>query len=207
MSQYKGISDSDDNYMDWSVWDWQLVKHRDLFVMMQVGQKTNGIVWGGFFGGFPYQYKYDNGSVSKSYYFETDIQFMHKIEKTNVLTSDKLIQAIPEVDWLHGHSGELLSVESAEKLGMLLFHELRKLDDSDMNVYFDSYNEQQYVLKDILTFMCTELKNRLYEKGKNKSKRIRNIHNLMVTFDNDDYKNWINWEDHLSLEKLNDILL
>ena len=69
---------------------------------------------------------------------ETDIQFMHKIEKTNVLTSDKLIQAIPEVDWLHGHSGELLSVESAEKLGMLLFNELRKLDDSDMNVYFDS---------------------------------------------------------------------
>lgn len=45
------------------------------------------------------------------------------------------------------------------------------------------------------------------KKGKNKSKRIRNIHNLMVTFDDNDYKNWINWEDHLSLEKLNDILL
>ena len=48
MSQYKGISDSDDHYMDWSVWHWNWVQHRDLFVMMQVGQKTNGIVWDAF---------------------------------------------------------------------------------------------------------------------------------------------------------------
>lgn len=55
-AQYKGLipNDSDDE-LDWTVWDWKSVEHRDLYVMMQVGQKLNGIVWGGFLGGYPYQ--------------------------------------------------------------------------------------------------------------------------------------------------------
>lgn len=209
MNQYKGFlptTNEDDNYMDWSVWEWELVKHRDLFVMMLVGQELNGIVWSGFLGGFPYQYEYKNGKLSKSHYFETTIQFMQRIEKTSLLTADKLMEAIPEIDWLHGHSGELLPIESAEKLGLLMFEELRKVKESD-DIFFDSYNEQKYVLADLLTYMCPSLKTHLYNKGKNRSKEITDINNLMVNFDDNDFNLWNEIENHLYLEKLNGILM
>ena len=131
---------------------------------------------------------------------------MQRIEKTNLLTADRLMKEIPEVDWLHGHAGELLSIEVAEKLGLLLVDELRKIDECD-DVYFDTYNQKQYVLADILTFMCPELKKRLLDMGKNESPKIKDINELMVHVDDEDYSNWDKIEDHLSLEMLNDLLL
>ena len=159
-AQLQGTKPFDTEHpLDWSVWDWKEVMHRDLFVMMMVGQKHNGIVWGGFFDGYPYQYEDENGNPLKSVFFKTDVMYIHRIDNTNILSAEKLTKAIPEVDWLHGHSGEILSVECAEKLGLLLVDELKKVDPSE-NVYFDSYNQKKYVLADILTFMCPELKKR-----------------------------------------------
>ena len=69
-AQYKHVIPlDDDNKLDWTVWDWENVEHRDLYVMMQVGQEVNGIVWGGFLGGYPYQYKREDGSLTKSIFF------------------------------------------------------------------------------------------------------------------------------------------
>lgn len=192
--------------LDWNVWDWKDVMHRDLFVMMMVGQKHNGIVWGGFFDGYPYQYEDKDGNPLKSVFFKTDAMYMHRIEHTNILSAEKLMEAIPEVDWLHGHSGELLSVENAEKLGLFLVNELKQVESSE-HVYFDSYNEKKYVLADILTYMCPELKKRLLALRKINNKRLRNIHNMMVNIDDEDYDSWDKIEDHLSLAKLNGILL
>lgn len=75
---------------------------------------------GQFFDGYPYQYEDENGNPLKSVFFKTDVMYMHRIDKTNILSAEKLTKAIPEVDWLHGHSGEILSVECAEKLGFFL---------------------------------------------------------------------------------------
>ena len=87
-AQYKGIIPSNiEDRLDWTVWDWKSVEHRDLFVMMQVGQEVNGIVWGGFLGGYPYQYKREDGSLTKSMFFETTVQYMHRIEKTGLMTA------------------------------------------------------------------------------------------------------------------------
>lgn len=206
-AQYKGEKEYDhDNKLDWTVWDWESVMHRDLFVMMQVGQKVNGIVWGGFFGGFPYQYEKEDGSLTQSHFFETDVMFMNRIEETGILTADRLQETIPEVDWLHGHSGEILSIESAEKLGLFLINELKNIDDGK-DMYFDDYNQKRYVLVDILTFMCPELKKRLKAMGKLNNKRLRNINNMMVHVDDEEYSKWDILEEHLSLEKLNGILL
>lgn len=190
----------------WPVWDWEKVMHRDLFVMMQVGQEVNGIVWFGYLGMFPFQYEYKDGSFSKSHFFGETIEFMHRIEKTGLLTADRLQAAVPDVDWLHGHSGELISVESAEKLGRFMVEELRHVDDCE-DIKFDDYNQKQYVIADILTFMCTGFKKRLKELGKIKNKRLRNLHNLMVNIDDEDYENWENLEDHTSLRPLNGILM
>ncbi len=192
--------------LDWNVWDWKDVMHRDLFVMMMVGQKHNGIVWGGFFDGYPCRYEDEDGNPLKSVFFKTDAMYMHRIEHTNILSAEKLIEAIPEVDWLHGHSGELLSIENAEKLGLFLVNELKQVESSE-HVYFNSYNEKKYVLADILTYMCPELKKRLLALRKINNKRLRNIHNMMVNIDDEDYDSWDKIEDHLSLAKLNGILL
>lgn len=206
-AQYQGEKAYDhDNELDWTVYDWESVIHRDLFVMVQVGQEVNGIVWGGFFGGFPYQYQKADGSLTSSHFFKTNVEYMHRIEKTGILTADRLQAAIPEVDWLHGHSGEILSIESAEKLGLFLVDELKKVEGSK-DTYFDSFNEKKYVLADILTFMCPELKKRLKAAGKIDNKRLRNINNMMVRIEDEDYKDWDNIEDHLSLVKLNGILM
>ena len=156
--------------------------------------------------GYPYQYEDENGNPLKSVFFKTDVMYMHRIGNTNILSAEKLTKAIPEVDWLHGHSGEILSVECAEKLGLLLVDELKNVDSSE-NIYFDSYNQKKYVLADILTFMCPELKKRLLSMRKIDNKRLRNVHNLMVKIEDEEYEKWTQIEDHLSLTKLNDILM
>ena len=84
--------------------------------------------------------------------------------------------------------------------------ELKNVDEND-DIYFDSYNQKKYVIADILTFMCPELKKRLLAMGKNKSPEITDINELMVKVDDEDYLKWASIEEHLSLEKLNGILL
>ena len=125
-SYKKNLPIDKENSLDWSVWNWKEVMHRDLFVMMQVGQKVNGIVWGGFLGGYPYQYEREDGTITRSRFFETTVQYMHRIEKTGLMTADRLAKAVPNVDWLHGHSGEMLSVEDAE-----IGHSLQRIDTTD----------------------------------------------------------------------------
>ena len=206
-SYFKGKIDKIENSdIVWTIWDWKEVMHRDLFVMMQVGQEQNGIVWGGFLNGAPFQYENENGKLTRTRFIECTVMYMHRLEKTNILSADHLMKEIPEVDWLHGHAGELLSIEVAEKLGLLLVDELCKIDECD-DVYFDSYNQKQYVIADILSFMCPELKKRLLAMGKNNSPKIKNINELRVHVDDEDYLNWTTIEDHLSLEELNGVLM
>ena len=157
-------------------------------------------------GGYPYQYKREDGTLTKGKFFQTVVEYMHRIEETGLMAADHLIEAVPEVDWLHGHSGELLSVENAEKLGLFIVNELKDVEENE-NIYFDSYNQKQYVIGDILTFMCPQLKKRLLELGKNKGPEIKDINELMVHVDDEDYSQWDNIEDHLSLEMLNGVLM
>lgn len=131
---------------------------------------------------------------------------MHRIENTGILTADRLQKAVPEVDWLHGHSGEIRSIESAEKLGLFLVDELKRVE-TNKDIYFDDYNEKKYVLTDILTFMCPELKKRLKAAGRIDNKRLRNINNMMVYIDDEDYEHWDNIEEHLTLKRLNGVLM
>lgn len=203
----KGVIPSNSKPDDlWTIWDWKEVMHRDLFVMMLVGQEVNGIVWGGFLGGMPFQFEDEKGNLSRSRYIEMTTMYMHRIENTGMLTAEKLIEAIPEVDWLHGHSGELISIESAEKLGLLLVKELKDVKESD-DIFFDSFCDKKYVLNDILTFMCPELKSRLIAMGRNTCKTTDNVDELMIQIQDEDYSNWDKIEEHLVLDELNGIML
>lgn len=206
--QYKEMGQIDPyDVFDWNVWEWDKVMHRDLFVMMQSGGTVNGIVCGGFFEGYPYEYENIVRTRDNRHFFELTLMYMQHIEKTGLLTANKLYAEIPEVDWLHGHSGELLSIESAEKLGRLLFNELRKADPESQDFYFDDYNQKRYVLQDILTFMCPSLKRQLLELGKVDDINLTDINKMMVRIMDEDYLEWKNIRDHLELTELNDILI
>ena len=153
------------------------------------------------------QYKREDGTLSKSFFFETTVEYMNRIEKTGLMTADRLTHLIPEVDWLHGHSGEILSIENAEKLGFFIVDELKGVKEDNENIYFDTYNQKKYVIGDILTFMCPKLKARLLELGKNKNPEIKDINELMVHVDDEDYLKWESLDNHLTLEMLNGILM
>lgn len=89
---------------------------------------------------------------------------------------------------------------------MFLVDELRRVENNE-DLCFDTYCEKRYVLADILTFMCPELKKRLKAAGKIDNRRLRNINNMMVHLEDENYEQWDNIEDHLSLRKLNGVLL
>ena len=55
--------------------------------------------------------------------------------------------------------------------------------------------------------MCPELKKRLKAAGRIDNKRLRNINNMMVHIDDEDYEHWDNIEEHLILERLNGVLM
>lgn len=188
---------------NWTVWDWKTVEHRDLYVMMKVGTNCNGIVWAGYLHGFPYQYENEDGTKSRSHFFDTDFLFMQDIDKTGKLTADVLRREIPDVDWEHGHSGELLSVEQGEKLGRLILNELLSVENSAAFQY-DDFEEKKYVLSDIVTFLCPKLKTELLNAGRNESS-IQDINNLMIRFVDTDYESWDTPSEHMVLDKLNGI--
>ena len=85
--------------------------------------------------------------------------------------------------------------------------EMKKVDEKNEDFYFDTFNEKSYVLADILTFMCPNLKKKLLAMAKNDSPKIKDINNLMVRLDDQNYTEWNKIEDHIHLEELNGILM
>lgn len=162
---FKSFKDYKAMDMDWSVFNWKEVMHLDLFVMMKVGTNSNGIVWFGYLRFPPYQLEYEDGHVGRTRYFETVPMFMHRIEKTGLLTAEKLNREIPEVNWEHGHSGEMLSVEAAEKLGLLIGRELMFQEDGE-DLKFEEFSQKPYVISDFLGYLCPQLKQKFIDEGK-----------------------------------------
>ena len=162
---FKTYKEKGDPKMSWSVFNWKEVTHLDLFVMMKVGTSCNGLTWFGFLRFPPFQYENEDGHLTKSTFFETAPMFMHRIEKTHLLTAEKLNREIPEVDWEHGHSGEMISVEAAEKLAMLVGRELMFQEDND-DLKFDEFSQKPYVISDFMGYLCPKLKQHFIDIGK-----------------------------------------
>ena len=190
--------------MNWSVWDWDKVVHKDIFVMMRVGGDANGIVMAGYLDGPPYTIDYDNGKQSQRHFFDLDCLFLQKPEKTGLLTASRLNEAVPEVDWEHGHSGELLSVENGEKLVLFFGNELLHAEENE-DLVFDSFECKQYVIGDLVGFLSPELKRKLRKNGRTtpdcflKSGRSKQINDLSVKYDEADITPGCKLEDILYL--------
>ena len=190
----------------WTVKDWKNVEYMDLFVMVRVGRGATGIMGCGYLHSYPLQEQREDGSWGRTRFFRLSYLFMQLPDKTGLMTGEDLCNAIPEVDWLHGHSGELMNVENAERLGLYLVDRLKGVDDGEY-IKFDDFDEKKYVLNDIMTFMCPELKKRLLEMGANQSPKITDINNLMIYIKDESYDTWQDLESHLALEELNGLMM
>lgn len=107
-------------YNNWSVWDWQQAHDGDRYVMMRVDGKNPGIVWYGDFVSDPYEGSNWRGKGNPVHYVDIACLKPSAPTRRPILTLEELTEAIPEVDWLHGHSGEILAPEFAERLWRLL---------------------------------------------------------------------------------------
>lgn len=190
----------------WNVYDWKSVEYMDLFVMVMVGKGHTGIMGAGYLHSYPQVEVMPDGTDGKTVFFNLSYNFMQYPEKTGLLTGESLCNAIPDVDWMHGHSGELINVEQAERLALYMVKTLKDAKDGEF-LKFENYSQKEYVLSDIMTFLCPSLKRELLAMGKNLSPEITDINNLAVCITDEDYGQWNHLEDHLELEKISCMML
>ena len=104
-------------YYDWSIWDYQKAHIGDHFYMIRTGEGINGVVMRGTIIGNPYPDEDWSGKGRKVYYIRMSLTNMIHPERTPLLlTTDELLEAIPDFNWKEGHSGEILSDSQADKL-------------------------------------------------------------------------------------------
>lgn len=105
--------------IDWSVWDYSEANYGDYFVMMRVGDYKPGIVFYGTFVSDPYADEDWAGTDKKRMYVLMDC-FGFTDNDEPVIGAEEIERMIPGIDWMHGHSGVVLSEEIAEKIAHML---------------------------------------------------------------------------------------
>lgn len=117
---HRNCQDFPDGFrIDWSVWSHKQAHKGDRFVMMRVGDYKPGIVFYGTFVSKPYADDDWAGTDKKRQYVLMDC-FGFKDNDEPIITAHTLEKYIPEVDWMHGHSGVVISDEVAGKLTHML---------------------------------------------------------------------------------------
>ena len=116
-------------YGNWSVWDWRNADKGDRYVMMRVDNANPGIVWHGEFVSAPYEEESWRGDGKTIHY--CDMSFLDCTAPTRkpLIKLEQLTEDMPEIDWMHGHSGEVIPEATAQKLEKLL--------DASLGIYID----------------------------------------------------------------------
>lgn len=118
---HRNCKDYPDGFrIDWSIWEYEPAKCGDRFVMMRVGDHKPGIVFYGTLMSDPYVDDDWAGTDKKRHYVLIDCFGFNENDEP-VITAEALQSAIPEIDWMHGHSGQLLSDDVACRLTEMLY--------------------------------------------------------------------------------------
>jgi len=119
-------------YFDWSIWDHQKVQIGDKFYMLKVGNGNTGIVMSGIIVSLPYKDEDWSGKGRDVRYVRMIPECMIHPDKSVLVTTQILDDALPGCNWNEGHSGVLLSEHEAsiidsiwqEYLGCIVHAEL-----------------------------------------------------------------------------------
>ncbi len=103
-------------YMNWSIYEYEEAQEGDVYYMLRVGEGNTGIVWRGVFTSDTYLSHDWAGTSKKRYYVDITCEEAAHPESRPHMTTEELQEAIPDIDWTKGHSGELLTEEQAQKL-------------------------------------------------------------------------------------------
>lgn len=115
--------------LDWSIYDWKDADEGDEYYMLRVGEGDTGIVFHGMFLSEPYEGDDWAGKGQPRHY--VDISCEHA-SVSPLVPVEALQKSVPEINWLHGHSGELIT-ESQEKIVDKLLYDA--LLSNDLTTY------------------------------------------------------------------------
>lgn len=105
---------------NWSIYEWEEAHKGDRFFMLRTGDDKAGIVYRGEFLSDPYEGDDWAGQKGKKrQYIDIGCYDFIPADNQSPIDIELLEKEIPEIDWRKGHSGELLSEETAEKLNDL----------------------------------------------------------------------------------------
>ena len=125
--------------MNWSVYEYQDSHLLDRYFMVRVGSGNTGIMMSGYFSSDPYRDEDWAGRSRTVYYMDIIPDHVMHPERTKILPTATLQQAIPDIDWTGGHSGRLLRPDQAERLEALWQQFLADNCDLDEE---DEYGEE-----------------------------------------------------------------
>lgn len=126
--------------IDWSIWDHESARNGDFFVMMRVGDYKPGIVFYGMFESDPYIDDDWAGTDKKRHYVLMNC-FGFTEDDEPIISAGTLQEAIPEIDWMHGHSGELLADNIASRVFGLLSEKVPDIS-FDSDIIYDEEDEE-----------------------------------------------------------------
>lgn len=108
----------EDNFdYNWSVWDWREIHEGDRFFMVKVGMYgQTGIVSSGTITSEPDKGEDWSGKGRETYYVDFLPDVLLNPDALPILTCSELEQAIPDFEWVRGHSGLVLTDAQAQKL-------------------------------------------------------------------------------------------
>lgn len=101
---------------NWSVWEHDRAHEGDRFFLVRVGQGNTGVVMSGYFTSEPYEGEDWSGKGRQTFYMDMCPLYMFHPDKTKILTTKELRQAVPDFEWGGGHSGRLLTPSQAAAL-------------------------------------------------------------------------------------------
>ena len=105
---------------NWSIYEWEEAHKGDRFFMLRTGDDKAGIVYRGEFLSDPYEGDDWAGQKGKKrQYIDIGCYDFIPADNQSPIDIELLEKEIPEIDWRKGHSGELLSEETADKLNDL----------------------------------------------------------------------------------------
>lgn len=115
--------------MNWSVWEHEKAHTGDRFFMVRCGEGKTGICMSGYFISEPYRGEDWSGRGRVTFYMDMAADTMIHPDYLPILSTDKLMSAIPGFDWTGGHSGRLLDADKAERLETLWSDFLKEHSD------------------------------------------------------------------------------
>ena len=112
--------DRSPNDFDWSIIEHEKAHEGDRFIFVKVGyEKPTGIIGVGHFNSDPFEDEDWSGQGRKTYYMGMDCESVIKPTSDKVLTTNVLIDVIPEIIWTKGKAGVMVPPEVAEKIEAL----------------------------------------------------------------------------------------